>query len=121
MTHGCILAHLISHRFKFSNSPFACTTVIASEAKQSMPQHKERMDCFVAEPVIGAHSRDPLAPLRKRFAFVAGNDVETHIRIPAARFARVMQEPCAPKMRAWGMPDAQCTRSRAWCGSKHAR
>jgi hypothetical protein len=22
----------------------------------------------------GAHSRDPLAPLRKRFAFVAGND-----------------------------------------------
>jgi hypothetical protein len=42
------------------------------------------MDCFLAEPVItvrarlrsslGAHSCDPLAPLRKRFTFVAGND-----------------------------------------------
>jgi hypothetical protein len=37
--------------------------VIASEAKQSMPPHWDRMDCFVAD-----------APLRKRFAFVAGND-----------------------------------------------
>ena len=34
-----------------------------NSTKQSMPQHKERMDCFVAN-----------APLRKRFAFVAGND-----------------------------------------------
>jgi len=33
------------------------------------------MDCFVVEPVIGPAERpDPLAPLRKRFAFVAGND-----------------------------------------------
>jgi hypothetical protein len=38
--------------------------VIASEAKQSISPSKERMDCFVA-----------FAPLRKRFAFVAGNDV----------------------------------------------
>jgi hypothetical protein len=38
-------------------------TVIASEAEQSMPPREERMDCFVA-----------WAPLRKRFAFVAGND-----------------------------------------------
>ncbi len=30
-----------------------CLAVIASEAKQSMSQHIERMDCFVAEPVIG--------------------------------------------------------------------
>jgi hypothetical protein len=37
--------------------------VIASEAKQSISPRKERMDCFVAR-----------APLRKRFAFVAGND-----------------------------------------------
>jgi hypothetical protein len=37
--------------------------VIASEAKQSMPPHHERMDCFVAH-----------APLRKRSAFVAGDD-----------------------------------------------
>ena len=28
-------------------------TVIASAAKQSILQRKERMDCFVAEPVIG--------------------------------------------------------------------
>jgi hypothetical protein len=37
--------------------------VIASEAKQSIAPQKGRMDCFVA-----------YAPLRKRFAFVAGND-----------------------------------------------
>jgi hypothetical protein len=35
------------------------------------------MDCFVAS-----------APLRKRFAFVAGNDDSTHLRILAARGAR---------------------------------
>jgi hypothetical protein len=34
-----------------------------SGAKQSIAPQKERMDCFVAS-----------APLRKRFAFVAGND-----------------------------------------------
>jgi hypothetical protein len=37
------------------------------------------MDCFVAR-----------APLRKRFAFVAGNDDQTHLRDLAARFARVL-------------------------------
>jgi hypothetical protein len=37
--------------------------VIASEAKQSIAPQKERMDCFVAEPVIGRRIRaDPLAP-----------------------------------------------------------
>jgi hypothetical protein len=36
--------------------------VIASEAKQSIAQ-QNRMDCFVAEPVIGPAERpDPLAP-----------------------------------------------------------
>jgi hypothetical protein len=29
------------------------SSVIASEAKQSILPRKERMDCFVAEPVIG--------------------------------------------------------------------
>ena len=38
-------------------------SVIASEAKQSIARHNESMDCFVA-----------YAPVRKRFAFVAGND-----------------------------------------------
>ena len=37
--------------------------VIASEAKQSIARRNESMDCFVA-----------YAPVRKRFAFVAGND-----------------------------------------------
>src|SRR3979409_491479 len=60
---------------------FRSRTVIASEAKQSIQQQKERMDCFVAS-----------APLRKRFAFVAGNDGETHVRIPAARCARGLHE-----------------------------
>src|SRR5271169_1082263 len=41
-------------------------TVIASEAKQSIAPRMEGMDCFVA-----------CAPLRKRFAFVAGNDDPT--------------------------------------------
>jgi hypothetical protein len=39
------------------------STVIASEAKQSSIPTREKLDCFVA-----------FAPLRKRFAFVAGND-----------------------------------------------
>jgi len=42
--------------------------VIASEAKQSISRHNGQMDCFVA-----------YSPLRKRFAFVAGNDEETSL------------------------------------------
>jgi hypothetical protein len=34
----------------------------------------------------------------------------TRFRVPAARCARVVPKPSAPK-RAWGMPGAQCTRS----------
>src|SRR6478609_7526147 len=35
---------------------------------------------------------------------------------PAAGFARVLSEISALlNQRAWGMPGAQCTRSRAWC------
>jgi hypothetical protein len=47
--------------------------VIASEAKQSIA----REATWIASSrslSSGAHSRDPLAPLRKRFAFAAGND-----------------------------------------------
>jgi hypothetical protein len=48
-------------------------TIIASEAKQSIvPQG--RMDCFVAEPVIGRAFARPVGSLAQRFAFVAGND-----------------------------------------------
>jgi hypothetical protein len=47
--------------------------VIASEAKQSIFPRKGKMDCFVAsaQNCFAILSR---APLRKRFAFVAGND-----------------------------------------------
>jgi hypothetical protein len=34
-------------------APQAGKTVIASEAKQSMAQQCGKLDCFVAEPVIG--------------------------------------------------------------------
>ena len=49
----------------------------------------------------GAHSRDPLAR----------NDVDTvaYDCVLAARCARVVEVALAQK-RAWGMPDAQCTR-----------
>jgi hypothetical protein len=43
---------------------FKSINVIASVAKQSILSFPRTMDCFVAN-----------APLRKRFAFVAGNDV----------------------------------------------
>src|ERR1700677_5139145 len=60
------------------------------------------------------------APLRKRFAFVAGNDGRIYLRVLAARCARVTLESFA-RWRAWryptrgerGMPGARCTRSRA--------
>jgi hypothetical protein len=48
-------------------------TVIASVAKQSIPRRKEGMGCFVAS----AQNRFAIlsrAPLRKRSAFIAGND-----------------------------------------------
>jgi hypothetical protein len=47
--------------------------VIASEAKQSIAPHKERMDCFVR-----------FAPRND------GCSLPTHLRDPAARFARVV-------------------------------
>ena len=47
------------------------TIVIASKAKQSISPRKGRMDCFVA-----------CAPVRKRFAFVAGNDGKRSFAFP---------------------------------------
>src|SRR5882757_9330250 len=47
----------------------------------------------------GAHSRDPLAR----------NDVLTRVRGLAAQCARAVDESLAPS-RAWGTPDARCTR-----------
>jgi hypothetical protein len=58
------------------------------------------MDCFVAK-----------APLRKRFAFVAGNDDTTHLRILATRGARGLREFFTLKSEGVGNAGRRCTRS----------
>jgi hypothetical protein len=69
-------------------------------AKQSMPQHKERMDCFVAN-----------APR---------NDDQTQIRDLAASFrASFILNVPPPNQRAQGMPGVRCARSLA-CKIKQA-
>jgi hypothetical protein len=75
------------------------------------------MDCFVASAFARRRaSADRSAPLRKRFAFVAGNDDKTRLRNLAARCARGLPEISLPSnQRAQGMPGARCARSRAWC------
>jgi hypothetical protein len=76
---------------------------MTGSAKQSTSRRKERMDCFVT-----------FAPLRKRFAFVAGNDGGTHLRILAARYTRGFSKSLSlRKQRAQGKPSVRCTRSRA--------
>jgi hypothetical protein len=44
------------------------------------------------------------------FTFQTAKTIQTRVRDPAARCARVVHEAFAP-MRAWGMPGARCTRS----------
>ena len=63
------------------------------------------MDCFVA-----------YSPLRKRFAFVAGNDDQTQLRDLAARYARVLLRTSRPLLlEGAGNAGRRCARSRAWC------
>jgi hypothetical protein len=62
-----------------------------------------RVGCFVA-----------CAPLRKRCAFVAGNDDKTQTYDLAARSARVVQELLPAQSEGAGKPGAWCTRGRAW-------
>jgi hypothetical protein len=58
---------------------------MTGSAKQSIVRRKERMDCFVASAFARRRaSADKSAPLRKRFAFVAGNDDKTQFRDLAA-------------------------------------
>jgi hypothetical protein len=47
------------------------------------------------------------------------NDVRLQTSIPAARYARVVLEPLAPKQRAQGMPGARRARSLACKVKKH--
>src|ERR1700730_9999967 len=69
---------------------FSCKAVIASEAKQSILSLRGEMDCFasLAKTLLYFHRR---------------------LRDLAARRARVVHLSLAQK-RAWGMPDARCTR-----------
>jgi hypothetical protein len=61
---------LPNSRFNFQTA--TALTVIASEAKQSISQHKERMDCFVA-PLLAMTARHDFAispRLSREFCFV---------------------------------------------------
>jgi hypothetical protein len=71
----------VLRRFQFQTTKI----VIASEAKQSISPREEKN---------GLLRR--FAPLRKRFAFVAGNDEKTQLRDLAAQFARVLAGMCRP-------------------------
>jgi hypothetical protein len=57
--------HRITSGAKRRENAKAYPVVIASEAKQSISRYGNSVDCF-----------GRFAPLRKRFAFVAGNDGE---------------------------------------------
>jgi hypothetical protein len=72
-----------------------------SATRQSILSLRGEMDCFVAS-----------APLRKRFAFVAGNDGGHTPAFPRRDAPELYNN--HPPQRAWGMPGAQCTRSLAW-------
>jgi hypothetical protein len=88
---------------KFSHASIQSPSLRAP-AKQSIVRHKERMDCFVAEPVIGsAEKPDPLAPRNDGGA-------HTHLHDPATQNARAVESKPSPRMRAQGMPGARCTR-----------
>ena len=94
--------HPVNFRFHFSNSQFA-TTVIASEAKQSILPHEEKLDCFVAN-----------APRNDGFLISSANPRSRGRNAPS----RANHSP-KEKQRAWGTPGAQCTRSLA-CNKQKA-
>jgi hypothetical protein len=81
-------------RISYSQAGFE--TVIASASEAIHSAAKQAWIASSRSLSSGAHSRDPLAPLRKRFAFVAGNDGGTHLRDLAARFARVLPSTSRP-------------------------
>jgi hypothetical protein len=75
---------------QFSNSQHASSpgTVIAS-ASEAIHRATKSWIASSRSLSSGAHSRDPLAPLRKRFVFVAGND-ERHPRSAPIEFQTAM-------------------------------
>src|ERR1700722_3109817 len=79
--------------------------VIASEAKQSMPPHKESMDCFVASllamtTVRSAHLRARLEPLGHETRFHPSRRAQEHApqdegrKIPRKKFQAIS---CPPR------------------------
>ena len=64
-----------SRRAKLALRGLGPNPSLQAQAKQSISPRKERMDCFVASALARRRaSADKSASLRKRFAFVAGND-----------------------------------------------
>src|SRR5260370_6758291 len=80
-------------------------TVIASEAKQSIPPPKESMDCFRLRSLsYGGQFVGLLLAM-------TASDVKSH---PATRCVRAVERTVRPKnQRAQGMPGARCTRGLA--------
>src|ERR1700724_1574844 len=61
--------------------------------------------------VIASEAKQSISPRKRKNGLLrsARNDVQTHVRDLAARCARSVDESFAQE-RAWGMPDARCTR-----------
>jgi hypothetical protein len=90
---------------------------MTGSTKHSMAGHRQIEDGLLRR----------FTPVRKRLAFVAGND-GGGILIHASAFPRreapelCKNFPPRNKMRAWGMPGARCTRSLACeMGREHTR
>jgi hypothetical protein len=101
--------------FQTARTRDASDAVIASDSEAiHRAAGKARVDCFVA-----------FAPLRKRFAFVAGNDGGTQLRNLAARFARVLRLSLAlekrgrRESRVRAAPAVSCAKWTKECAHEH--
>ncbi len=90
--------------------PSSSSAVIASASEAIHRAAKQEAGLLPPSLAELRRTRSSQAPLRKRFAFVAGNDA--CIRILAARCARARPEIASAHQneRAQGMPGARCTR-----------
>jgi hypothetical protein len=87
--------------FQTAKGHFSCTTVIASEAKQSISPHKGRMDCFVASA-----PRNDVVGSRFNFQTAYARPPSRGMVCPSFAGAACLP----PKQRERGMPGARCTR-----------
>jgi hypothetical protein len=97
---------------------------MTGSAKQSSFFNNKEKESWIASSFALRATADAVvtsAPLRKRFAFVAGNDGQKQIRPRDAKRPRFAY-PTLSHPRAQGMPGARCARSRVCgVGSKHTR